>query len=529
MKIEKIEMLLKKIDSKEILPSEDLVVKTKEKVLKELDLIDNTKSEILDKEVVDNAKSEILDKEVVDNTKSEILDKEVVDNAYNRPKFRFAPLLVAASFVLLFLLYRVIPDKDVYAYVHIDINPSIEIIIDSNNIVLKTIAISDDAKEFLKNLKLNNKSLDRAMEDILEESVNMGLIGDKSNNIIISAYLTEKYSTEQKEEQNLNRILDNLKISMSNYQDFRINSHTLMVPYEVFNDAKENNISMSRHVLFKELEKRGFEYNVEDIKSKDISYMLGKLTQRTEDSGKEKSKPKAVFSYTPKEVTIGDIVNFDATNSYDSQGSITQYSWDFGDGVNGVGETVEHRYTEAGNYTVKLSVTNSLGLTDTYTNRMVVKLNSSRDTKIDWEDGSIGGFVTDNSSSAISNTTQKYYDGTRSLKWDITASNNDILGVCKDLYTIIPAGSRVKFRIWVPLGAPIRAIQPYIMTFEGNYENYKWYSSWQRYGSLKKDAWNEFIIDLPEDLDMTAEQQIGVQCETIEEGNFSIYIDLIEW
>ena len=44
-----------------------------------------------------------------------------------------------------------------------------------------------------------------------------------------------------------------------------------------------------------------------------------------------------------------------------------------------------------------------------------------------------------------------------------------------------------------------------------------------------KDAWNEFTIELPEDLDMTLEQQIGVQCETIGEGNFTIYIDAIEW
>lgn len=513
MKIEKLEIMLKKVDSKKIIPSEGLVTKTKEKVLKELNLISSDKRDLGS----------------IDDGKSEIFGKEVVGNTYNKPKFRFAPFLVAASFILLFILYRAIPSKEIYAYIHIDINPSIEIIIDPNSMVLKTIAINDDAKEFLKNLNLSNKSLDRVMGDILEESFNKGLIGDNSNNIIVSACLVEKYSIEQKEEQNLNRILDNLKTLMLNYQDFQINSHTLMVSSEVFNDAKENNISMSRHVLFKELDKRGFGYSIEDIKNKDISYILGKLTQKTEGSEKENNKPKAVFNYTPKELTIGDIVDFDATNSYDLQGNITQYSWDFGDGINGVGEVVEHRYTEAGNYIVKLSVTNSLGFTDTYTKKMVVKLNSSKNTRFDWEEGTIEGFVTDSNSSTISNTEEKYYDGTRSLKWDITVYNDDILGVCKDLYTIIPANSRIKFRIWVPLGAPIRAIQPYVMTFEGDYENYEWYSSWQRYGNLKKDAWNEFIIELPADIDMTAEQQIGVQCETTGEGNFSIYIDLIEW
>lgn len=75
--------------------------------------------------------------------------------------------------------------------------------------------------------------------------------------------------------------------------------------------------------------------------------MVEKLIQRPED---EKAKPKATFTYAPKEIAIGDVVNFDATDSYDLNGSITQYSWDFGDGANGVGEVVDHRYTEVGNF-----------------------------------------------------------------------------------------------------------------------------------------------------------------------------------
>ena len=124
MEIEKLEKLLKKIDSKEISPSEELVARTKEKVLEELDLIDG------------------------------VLNKKAV---YNRPKYKFALLLAIIScFSLLFLLYMHggIFDNEIYAYVHVDINPSFEMTIDSNNIVIKTVAINDSAKEFLKDLKL---------------------------------------------------------------------------------------------------------------------------------------------------------------------------------------------------------------------------------------------------------------------------------------------------------------------------------------------------------------------------------------
>ncbi|MDQ2086108.1 PKD domain-containing protein [Herbivorax sp. ANBcel31] len=502
MNHEKLEKLLKKINSKEILPSEELVVCTKEKVLEELDLIDNRKAGRMFKKAT-----------------------------HKKTIIKFVQFLTVASsiFILIFLLHSVIPDEDIYAYIDVDINPSFEMIVDSNNIVIKTMSFNDNAKEFLKNLNIKNKSLDRAMEEILEKSINMDLISYKSNEVIITACLAERYVNEKKEEKNLKRILDNLKTWTSKYQDSQINFHTIMVSSEVYKNARQNNISMSKYVLFEELEKRGLNYNIEDIKSKDITYMINKLTKRGEDNTKEKIKPTASFSYTPKEVTIGDIVNFDATNSHDFDGDIIQYSWDFGDGVNGFGEVVAHKYTEPGDYLVKLSVTNKLGLTTTYKKKVTVKLCSSNNVKINWEDGSTEGFITNNNLSSISNTTKKYYDGNRSLKWDITASESETLGIGKDLYTIIPSGSKVTFRIWVPSGAPIRAIQPYVMPFEGDYENIKWYSSWKRYGNIKKDAWNEFTINLPTDLDMTLEQQIGIQCVTIGEGSFSIYIDLIEW
>ncbi|RLG56894.1 MAG: hypothetical protein DRN83_03065 [Hadesarchaea archaeon] len=59
-------------------------------------------------------------------------------------------------------------------------------------------------------------------------------------------------------------------------------------------------------------------------------------------------------------------VEFDASGSYDPDGAIVSYSWDFGDGTTGSGVTVSHTYT-AGTYTATLTVTDTDGLTDTDT------------------------------------------------------------------------------------------------------------------------------------------------------------------
>lgn len=54
-------------------------------------------------------------------------------------------------------------------------------------------------------------------------------------------------------------------------------------------------------------------------------------------------------------------VVFNASTSFDPDGSITQYSWDFGDGETALGEIVSHVYASSGTYPVVLTVTDDDG------------------------------------------------------------------------------------------------------------------------------------------------------------------------
>jgi PKD domain/Beta-propeller repeat len=58
--------------------------------------------------------------------------------------------------------------------------------------------------------------------------------------------------------------------------------------------------------------------------------------------------------------------SFDGSASSDPDGTITGYSWNFGDGTTGTGPTVSHTYAAAATYAVMLTVTDNAGATGTH-------------------------------------------------------------------------------------------------------------------------------------------------------------------
>jgi hypothetical protein len=75
--------------------------------------------------------------------------------------------------------------------------------------------------------------------------------------------------------------------------------------------------------------------------------------------------PTASFTYSPSFPAPDEIITFDASASYDLDGQIVQYRWDFGDGAIATltSPITTHSYPADGNYTVELTVTDNSGAT----------------------------------------------------------------------------------------------------------------------------------------------------------------------
>jgi|GEM_PF-6438472 len=110
-----------------------------------------------------------------------------------------------------------------------------------------------------------------------------------------------------------------------------------------------------------------------DIRIDDISSGIGNFDMKI-DHDKDGTvdyrayPPESGFTCYFSDLTV----TFDASSSYDPDGFIVSYSWNFGDGSTASGQTVTHTYSSAGTYTVTLTVTDNEGLTSSTSKQITV-------------------------------------------------------------------------------------------------------------------------------------------------------------
>ena len=97
-------------------------------------------------------------------------------------------------------------------------------------------------------------------------------------------------------------------------------------------------------------------------------------TFATKSSGEtENKKPIANTSAgEPYQCFVNSEITFDGSKSYDSDGNIASWSWDFGDGTKGSGEIITHIYLSTGTFQVILTVTDDDGATNTDTTTCII-------------------------------------------------------------------------------------------------------------------------------------------------------------
>ena len=113
--------------------------------------------------------------------------------------------------------------------------------------------------------------------------------------------------------------------------------------------------------------------------------------------------PSAQMSIDPDgSVRAGDQITFSAVGSSDPDADALTFSWDFGDGDLGNGLTISHSYSQPGDYTVTLTVSDGnyetsisdlITVVDSSAREPKAEITTEKDDDCDGEEAPAGSFI----------------------------------------------------------------------------------------------------------------------------------------
>jgi DNA/RNA endonuclease G (NUC1) len=108
-----------------------------------------------------------------------------------------------------------------------------------------------------------------------------------------------------------------------------------------------------------------YKKTVHDVETTSGYTLLSLLPDKVRRAVETNTKPPVAVIGGLLASAEGSPLSLNGTGSFDGDGTITGYAWSFGDGSEGAGQSVSHTYAQDGAYTVRLIVTDNLGIADT--------------------------------------------------------------------------------------------------------------------------------------------------------------------
>ncbi|MBR0382937.1 MAG: PepSY domain-containing protein [Eubacterium sp.] len=190
---------------------------------------------------------------------------------------------LAAAVFALFIGIRMMTLRTgaAYAVVGLDVNPSIELVVDSREKVIRAEGINEEGKKILSDMDLRKTDLNVACNAILGKMVKEGYLSDQSNSVLVSVRSDDTEAGRALE--------DNISKTINAYLgDTSINGSILGQYVEGDKEleafAKEHDISMGKALLIKKILATGGQKMTEDALLKLTTQELILLAQERKAS-----------------------------------------------------------------------------------------------------------------------------------------------------------------------------------------------------------------------------------------------------
>lgn len=207
---------------------------------------------------------------------------------------------VAAIFIALFsyfLLFHTSDSKEIYAYVDVDINPSIEFRIDKNTIIKDCKALDEEAQDLLEGSNFKGLELDAALLKLVAGSRRFGFLEDKTGNVLVSISLNDRHEDYPSDTEMRKNKLDSLAnaikatLNSSSYSFMLLKSTP-----QTWETSEANGISIARQTYYSEQKKAGADLTLDDARDAAVSDIMDAL--KTLDDASEKTSVKFENSAT---------------------------------------------------------------------------------------------------------------------------------------------------------------------------------------------------------------------------------------
>jgi hypothetical protein len=236
-----------------------------------------------------------------------VVGEEIYDHTAVRsvPRIRQRLLQTGAfaSVILLvlfgFLLFRTPP---VVAYVTMDINPSIELGLDSKERVRELRAVNEDAQEIIAGMKYRGQNLESVMNELARKLVDQHILTLDDGEIVIASVpvrvVEEQWEIRVAEK--MKQILTEATKRENPEQLETLDVTTVFLPEEVRDEAEANGVSSGKMAFWLISRSQGHELTLETLKSQSlkkiaaswggVNKVMSKYEQKNVDnSNKEKS------------------------------------------------------------------------------------------------------------------------------------------------------------------------------------------------------------------------------------------------
>ena len=201
-----------------------------------------------------------------------------------------------------------------YSYVSLDINPSVEIVLNRFERVLEVKPLNDDAKQIIgKQNKYTYQTLEGAVVQIVNKAHEKDYIPDNGTGEVFITVSSQK----QEETDVIEQIVENQAIPRIKEQNIHVNISVENVTIEKHNEAQKQHVSPGKLILLEKLKEVAPTADIEQVKNKSVKDIMQIINDNKYKKNKDK---KNEDNKSPQEsINAGSNRNTNESNSNNSK------------------------------------------------------------------------------------------------------------------------------------------------------------------------------------------------------------------